>query len=446
MKKLYLGLLCLGLPATIVAIFYFFSEKGEEGYLADKYNVILISLDTLRADRVGCYGYPRPVSPTIDSLATRGVRFANTIALSSWTLPSHMTIFTGLFPSTHGVTLPVHKLSPKIETLTQVFQKNGYRTYANTEGAFVDSQYGFDRGFENYDTRRKTFNETIEQAKAWILNKPEEELYFMFLHTFDIHCPYDPPEKYSSMFQQRPSEDHIDTREKCGNPEYNQMDLTPGQVKYLSDKYDAGIRFADDCLKSFITFLEERNAFKDTILVILSDHGEEFKEHGQIGHERTLYIESLIVPFIIVAPTLNPKVVLERVSLETVMPTILEMTGISCPPVQGTSLLQQMGQSQTEPVEKPAFSELDRHVRLRSVIKGTNHLLVNMDNNKKELYDISKDSREQVNIIDSKPELVSELKTLLRGYLKDVKSRHQPEYINLSPEQKRVLRSLGYIN
>lgn len=407
-------------------------------------NVILISLDTLRADRLGCYGYSRPTSPTMDALARRGVRMSNAIAEASWTLPSHMTLFTSLFPSTHGVTLPEKKLSPEILTMGEILKKRGYRTYANTEGGFVNGQYGFGRGFEHYDNEKKSFQKTLQQAQNWIDQLTGDEPYFVFLHTYAVHCPYTPPPKYGAMFQTRPPEDHLDTTGKCGNPHYNSMGLTAGQVRFLSDQYDAEIRYADDCLAAFVQYLEKKKALANTILVILSDHGEEFGEHGKIGHERTLYMECLKVPMIFVSKNIKPRVVTETVGLSDVMPTVLDMLKIDAQETQGRSMVSLMEGKSGIWKAKQVVSELDRHVILRSISDGVFHLIADPKKASREVYNIRDDPWERVNLEARAEARAGELEELLLAYCEAAVGVHAPGTAEPDAELLKRLRSLGY--
>src|SRR5436309_4712262 len=303
-------------------------------------NLLLVSIDTLRADRIGAYGYQRGTSPAMDRLAARGVRFETVIADSNWTLPSHMTLFTGRAPSVHGVTLPAHRLAPEVPTLAELLRARGYRTAAFTGGGWVLGVYGFARGFERYEDHGLDFPTALELAERKIRDFATDDRFFIFVHTYEVHCPYDPPSSYAARFRTRPPEDELETRGRCGNTYYNTSGLTPGQAKFLSDRYDASIRYADDLLAGFLERLEAGGRLSDTLVVVLSDHGEEFLEHGRIGHRATQYIESLRIPWIMVGPGLEPRVVQEPAGLADVMPTVLGLLRIPPPPSDGVSLLR----------------------------------------------------------------------------------------------------------
>jgi arylsulfatase A-like enzyme len=446
----WLAALLLGLAWLIPAC----SEQPESAwrcpredgaYCLPGANLILISIDTLRADRLGCYGYASPTSPAIDRLAARGVRFAQAIAETSWTLPSHMTLMTGLYPTTHGVTTENRALAPEIPTLAEVLRARGYRAYGNTSGGFVGGWHGFARGFETYQEEEEPFKKTLWAARLWMEDLEPGERFFAFLHTYDVHCPYNPPRRYRKLFGARPESDHIETRGRCGNPHYNSMSLTPGQAAFLSDAYDAGIRAADDALKDFIRYLNRRSDFEKTIVVLLSDHGEEFKEHGQIGHERTLYMESLRVPLLIVAPGLEPRVVEEIVGLADVLPTLLEMLGVEAPTVQGRSLLPLMAGSESPWQEKLGVSELDRHVELRSIASPRYHFIMGADGQRRELYDLQADPEEQNDLAALLTEQAKQLEEELGLHLDGIAKPQKVPEVELSPEQRERLKALGYM-
>jgi choline-sulfatase len=220
------------------------------------------------------------------------------------------------------------------------------------------------------------------------------------------------------------------------------MTLTPGQVGFLRDQYDAGIRAADDQVRDLLRILDEQDLRDDTILVLLSDHGEELHEHGQIGHERTLYIESLLVPLVIVAPGIEPGVVRAPVGLTDVMPTVLGLVGVDVPPVQGQSLVAAM---LGEPgAHAPRFSELDRDVRLRSVVRGDHHLIVDLDRGARNVFDLGSDPWEQARLgAESSPG--AELETILDDHVQGLPVPADVPGRELTPEQRERLKALGYV-
>jgi arylsulfatase A-like enzyme len=439
---------------------------------AAPYNLILISIDTLRADRLGAYGYERDTSPTLDALAARGVLFETVIAESSWTLPSHVTLFTGLPPSFHGVTKPNHKLRMGMTTLTEVLQQHGYHTFGVTGGVFLKPSFAISQGFDRYHLNPVDFPAALTLALRVLSKLGPGEPFFWFIHTYDVHCPYDPPAPYAEMFDSGSPEDQIDTRGRCGNPEYNRMSLTPGQARFISDRYDAGIRYADDLLKSFLEKLDAMGRLENTLITVLSDHGEEFLEHGQIGHRNTLFMESLRVPWIVAGPGIEPRVVTQTAGLADVMPTLLDLLGIPSPPVKGVSLRPFMeggapeeGAAQAE-AGRAVFSENQWGAKLYSGVFGDYHLIATRKRAKGtetpgesseipedvtyQLYAWRADPLEATDLLGTAPDRDRQLRSALDEQMKRLayaRSRNQPQKAPApSDEELDRLRALGYVD
>lgn len=295
--------------------------------------VLVISLDTLRADHLSAYGYSRDTSPFLDALARRGVLFEQVIAQYPSTLTSHMCVFTGLYPGEHGVYPPDAVLSERIPTLPELFRAGGYRTGGFTEGGFVAGRFGFARGFDTFDDRARRkpddVERTLARARAFVEGIGPEERYFLFVHSYQIHDPYDPPEPYASMFRDGeppdtfpPDAAHLVRHNTYGG------ELPAGTVEYFEALYDGSIRYADDQLAEFFAFLEERGLTDDLTVVVLSDHGEQFQEHGQFVHA-DIYYETMHVPLVVVHPGLPAgRRVGRPVELLDVAPTLLDLAGI----------------------------------------------------------------------------------------------------------------------
>ncbi|MCZ6598713.1 MAG: sulfatase [Planctomycetota bacterium] len=352
------------------------SGCADEG-APDGPNLILISIDTLRADRLGCYGYERDTSPAIDALAERGVLFRTAIAESSWTLPSHVTMLSGLYPSTHGVERPERRPGSGTRLLAERLRDAGWTTFAITDGGWLSPAFGFARGFLDYRAElagtEAHVNELIQRIEPLLGG---ERPFFAFLHTYDVHCPYDPPEPYASLFRSEERAE-IETAGRCGNPHFNAMDLDAGEARFLSDRYDGSIRRVDDALRGLFDLLEERGALEDTVVVLTSDHGEEFLEHGRIGHERTLEREVLFVPLIVVAPGLGPRVETHPVGLVDIVPTVLELLGLpAAADVEGQSLVRlARGEAADGEYLPYRYSELDWKASLVSWSNGETHVV-----------------------------------------------------------------------
>jgi ankyrin repeat protein/arylsulfatase A-like enzyme len=419
------------------------SDRPPADAARSRFNLIVISIDTLRADRLGSYGYARPTSPAIDRFAERGVRFARAFAESSWTLPSHMTLMTGLAPSRHGVVTEERKLNEQIPVLAEVLHNAGYRTYAFTAGGLVGPTWGFGRGFEEYSAvHRQPLERVLALARERIASFDAGTSYFLFLHTYDVHSPYNPPESYAQMFRTRPAADALDP--ELATDGINHKNLAPGQMRFLSDQYDAGIRAADDQLGAFFAWLEQRGAFDDTVVILLSDHGEELGEHRAIGHGFSLYVQTLHIPLIVVAPGIAPRVVQQGAGLADVLPTALELLGIGAPAVQGQSLVATMRGSDGLG-DRPLFSELDRQqIRLRSVVHGKHHLITSASQppSVSQLFDLESDPVERYPIGGLSQSLG--LDQLLVTHVAGLAPAQAPSQPTIAPAVAERLRALGY--
>jgi arylsulfatase A-like enzyme len=411
-------------------------------------NLILISIDTLRADRLGAYGYERNTSPHLDALAARGVRFETVIADSNWTLPSHATLFTGLPPSFHGATGPKDRLRTGIPTLAEVLKRNGYRTFGVTGGGFMDERHGFARGFDQYRLEPVDFRTALDIVVRMLRQLGPEERFFWFVHTYDVHCPYHPPPRYARLFDRQPPSDRLDTRGRCGNPHYNGMSLTAGQARFLSDRYDGGIRYADDLLGAFVERLGADGRLRNTIVVVLSDHGDEFLEHGRIGHRNSQFIQSLRVPWILVGPGLEHRVVTRPAGLADVMPTLLDLLDVPAPVVQGVSMRPFIEARTAERPPRTLFSE-DPFAGLYSAVRGDRHVIQREVVGDTLVYDWRDDPVEVENLLEAEPDRDAELRRELAERVRrlaDLRDGQRPEAaLAASEEQQERLRALGYV-
>lgn len=356
-------------------------------------NVILISVDTLRADHLGCYGYSRSTSPFLDSLAEHGTLFETAVVQVPGTLPSHMSIFTALRPNEHGVFPPDGALRPNIPTLPEILQNSGYRTAGFTEGGYVAGHFGFDRGFDRFDDDIPQLANDIEvtfsRGIEFLQEDRGDQPFFLFLHTYAVHDPYFPPLPYSTLYLDdlKISEDHqgqfdyfrhtempLMTPERAdehvrifdatvdvisrslpdgtdlptgphlvAKNRSETMDLSPQGLAYYTSLYDASINYVDDVLRAFVGSLGKLGLRDNTVIIITSDHGEEFLEHGKLVHQQ-VYHECLHVPLIILSPGhQHGHRVREIVRSIDFAPTILDLVRIEAPaPMSGVSLVPLM--------------------------------------------------------------------------------------------------------
>ena len=301
-------------------------------------NVLLISIDTVRADVLGCYGNERESSPVIDALAERGVRFADCSSTAPWTLPAHASLFTGTYPRTHGVKSHERRLDPALPTLATRLQEAGYETRAIVNTYHLgEPRYGLQEGFRSahYVPELEPDSRTVANCGREVNARAFEALaeirrpFFLFLHYFDAHSAYRAGSPYDEMFVE-PYEGPLNaTTRQLARFRQRGRALSEADARFLRQRYEAEVRRLDDLLEQLLARLEELGLARNTLVVLTSDHGEEFGERGGSMHGRTQYQEVLHVPWIVAGPGVAAgRVVEEPVSLVDVAPTILGYLGL----------------------------------------------------------------------------------------------------------------------
>ena len=440
-------------------------------------NVILISIDTLRADHLGCYGYDRNTSPNIDSLASDSTMFLNTYASSPWTLPSHISLLTSLHGVHHQVYYDREKMDPSILTLADTLRQNYFLCSSFTGGGFVSSVYGFSKGFDTYrdgvgGVFQQNSAELLFRAVSEWLDKEKNKNFFLFLHTYQTHNPYACPYPYKTMFLKEGAKwRHIDLVNYLGGKPGVFKKVTEGERQNIIGLYDGEIRYTDEKLIGpLIGKLKEMELFDQTMIIFTSDHGEEFYDHMGWGHGHSLYDESLKVPLVIKFPgsKFKGKEIGDIVSLVDVMPTILEEMGIdfSDLSIDGRSLSPLI--KGKERGDRTFLADIGSDVlnsRIPQKISmniGKNKLILNKRFSSKdldfflypppvlipvELYDLKQDLLEIKNTADEKAVLVNQIiRQINEIYTKAKKrktSRPEPE---IDEKLKEQLKALGYIH
>jgi len=391
-------------------------------------NVLLITVDTLRADRVGAYGSGKGLTPTIDSFAKDGLRFERSYAHVPLTLPSHASLLTASYPTRHGVhDNGTFRLGPSSPTLAEALKRAGYRTAAFV-GAFVlDARFGLGRGFDVYDDRmlgrggdvefvQRSAEQVLAPAYEWIASSPQPPVpWFVWAHLYDPHEPYAPPEPYRS--------------------------------RYAADPYDGEIAYADAALGAFVANLRRSNALDHTLVIIASDHGESLGEHGERTHGLFAYDATLRVPLVMWAPPqLRPGLFRDTMRLVDVAPTILDLLGAApLTSIDGRSVRPFAGGGQ--PFDRPAsyFEALNANLTrgwapLTGVVVDRTKLI---DLPVPELYDLDADPGEQRNLYAPQRararDLEMRLDQIARGAAPVVPSAP------IDADADARLRSLGYV-
>jgi len=321
-------------------------------------NVLVISVDTLRADHLGVYGYARPTSPHVDALAARGVRFDQAISPAPWTLPAYGSLFTGLLPARHRAGVSVSReanfsdgravekgdfefLAPGVATIAERLAARGYATAAFVSNPFLDAQTGVDRGFASWTQYLNRAQAGVELAQRYIEARGDTP-WFVFLHLMDPHAPYTPPPPYDERFA------GVSVGAIRGYPpslaSVREGPMDDAAKKLLVDLYDGEIAYTDEWIGRLVSFLDAKHLTERTLIVLHADHGEEFWEHGGYEHGHSLHDEVLRVPLVFVCPDLvRVGVVSTRTSTVDVGPTILDLCGVERPSdLDGVSLATQL--------------------------------------------------------------------------------------------------------
>ena len=305
--------------------------------------IILISIDTLRADHLGIYGYHRDTSPQIDALAKESIVFENAVVQSPWTLPSHMSIMTSLYPASHGVLKRNNYLADEHVTLAELLREKGYTTAAFADGAFMKGVYGFKQGFDIYDGDTTIGIEHIlPKAQQW-LEENKASPFFLFIHCYDVHDPYAPPPPYDTIFHDFTyTGNFIPTTKNLQTVAWEGMEVKDEDLRHIEALYDGGIRYTDEKIGEFLSYLQAAGLKENTLIIITSDHGEEFQEHGSFLHWQIYSRPNLHVPLIMHIPGYPRKEIRieELVQSIDILPTILDSARLPPhPSAQGRSLL-----------------------------------------------------------------------------------------------------------
>ena len=422
-------------------------------------NIILISIDALRADHLSCYGYYRNTSPNIDRLASQGVLFKNAFSQATSTLLSHTSIFLSQYVWRHKVDNPDKRLGNSFTTLAEILKDRNYTTCAFVGGGLVSAKFGFNRGFEIYDDgipgkgRHNEISSYMDRLLSW-LKSVKNRKFFLFIHTYDVHEPYNSPEPYFDLYTKGCSEGkHLRTSEGIKPGELDASKLTPEEIDYIIAVYDGGINYVDDQLGKIFEKLKQLGIDDNTIIIVTADHGEAFREHGRLGHSHRPYIELIHVPLIMRGPGIPTNRIYENwVQHIDIVPTILEI--LNTPQreeMQGRSILPLMNNCEIEEDFKTySFGYYkNKHESPFSMSSRTKEWIYIMNQNgPDELYDRINDPKEQNNIIEKRPLIAQKLKEELADFIA-LTSEAKPqvaEKIDIDEELKEQLKSLGYLH
>lgn len=400
--------------------------------------MVFVLVDALRADHLGCYGYERPTSPSLDAVARVGTRFAKAITPAPWTLPAMATVWTSLYPSVHGATTrsniqqwlqdrehfrPVSVLGDGHVTLAEVLQSEGFATAAFVDGSYPRRVFGFDQGFDTFIQEGwPGIRMKVEAALEW-LDRTRPRRFFLYIHTVQVHSPYRAPQRRGfrldsdNAHERRVAKGLSEGRERYAgynfDPDYRgdvdgswrSLDLLrqssrppEPDLRHLIALYDQGIAYTDYWLGRLVAGLQERGLQQKTALVVTADHGDEFFEHGGLEHGDTLYDELLSVPLIIRVPGVGEGVVVqEQVGLIDLMPTVLDLLAINYRgPMQGASLMPALRGQIIPP--RTLFAEATMSGNVKASRTNDWKYLRRDGGSREELYDLRRDPTESNNL------------------------------------------------
>ncbi len=429
-------------------------------------SVLLITLDTTRADHCSAYGYARPTTPRLDALARSGARFEAAYAPTASTGPSHSSMFTGLLPLWHGVMKNGQVLPPERTTLAERLHAAGYRTAAVVSSFAVDHRFGLDQGFDSYDDRFSGQGATVHQ-ETWehnVVGKPfdrradetrgravewlrsqgyleprqkrdEGPPFFLWVHFFDPHSPYDPPPAHAALFPP----------------------LGPGDVETRVAAYDAEIHFADEEMGRLLDALDAAGRLDRTLVVVAGDHGEGLMQHGHMEHGIFIYEEAVRVPLVVRGAAGRPlaSTISSPVELVDLTPTILDLAGLSAPagPLQGRSLAGVLRDQAPADPGREIFLQRRRYDdRLPGgvMVKGDKYglragrwkYIEARDEGTYELFDLAADPQESRNLRASSPDQAALMSRRLEAW-----TSRAPAIAPMAvrPEDAEQLRALGYV-
>lgn len=453
-------LLCAGLPAR--------AEALPTSAQRPVQNVVIVLLDTLGARHLGCYTKGLTDSPRIDALARSGVRFEHAIAPAPWTKPSIAAVLTGGYPSDHGVIEYNDALSPDEHSISEVYQKNGFATFGVVSNIFLNERSGFNQGFDEYrlvgpDTDRHdaiTSPLVTDAVLHWLDTSVvgpsvrEKKRFFVFAHYYDPHYNYQHHKEFDQTSSYRgtltPGLPIAKLRERIPS-------LKADDVQYLVGLHHEEIAFTDFHVGRLLDGLKSRGLADNTLIVFTADHGEEFMEHGYLGHARTLYEELLHVPLIMSLPGRIPAAVVNaNVSLVDIAPTLMSLTGVQAEGLydRGTSLAATLTDGLPVESDRLLFSEVDfrssvNQANMLAVRKGRVKLIVDKATEKSQVFDLAADGNE-LKPLAKPPEVAMELELALSSYRHSVqaqrKERGKPRSpLHQTPKEVEQLKSLGYL-
>ena len=460
-RRIVGGAALLGVAGAILA---FLILRGPTAP-ASRANLVVILVDTLRPDHLGFMDYARPTSPHLDLLAARSVVFANHYSSASRTGPSVASLFTGLHPPSHGVINPITlvdakgTLAPDQTTLAEILSEKGYRCAGFTANFNVSERFGFGQGFGVYEWIRSPdtplglggrATEVNAAALTWLIDA--EAPFFLYLHYLDPHSPYDAPPPYDRVFTDPAyrgpfTGSHVQLDEVIAGS----LAVDPSDLRHLVALYDQEISYVDAMIGDLLDTLEQDGLLENTVVVFLSDHGEEFLEHGSVLHGYTLYEEQLRIPLVICDPQRPGPRRVEPVTRQVdVLPTLLELLDVPYAGwIEGRSVVHLMGEGTVEEAVPPVYAmaslmAMKTVQREALMLDGWKYIRSERPDPAEELYDLAADPGETADLSVARAERTESLRhalDALRGSFRSAVA----DTVVLTEEERERLRSVGYV-
>ncbi|MCG8590283.1 MAG: sulfatase-like hydrolase/transferase [Proteobacteria bacterium] len=462
-----------GWPAVLLSLTACGAPEPVSFESFDRPDVVLVSIDSLRPDHLGSYGYPHPTSPRIDALAAEGVRFENAVSTTSWTLPAHAALFTGLSDTTHGVVFDGQRLDARHTTLAERLKAAGYHTAGFFGGPYLHPTFGLGQGFDVYQScmtrlpddlsddelrhealggaetahRDITGPRTRREVEKWLASL-DERPFFLFLHLWDVHYDFIPPERFVDLFD--PDYDGALTSANFMKNPAIHPEMSARDYAHLMALYDGEIRFTDEILGQIRDLLDARGRLAHSLVIVTADHGEEFFEHGRKGHRRTLYDEVLRVPLIVRLPggIGGGHVIADEASLIDVFPTVLALAGLEVPDVVQGRDLSPLLRGEAAP-RREILAELRLPKRQLRALRSNREKFIADGRGFRAYFDLESDPREQEPLAPETPGYAAAFERLKATAAEVQHARRRAGIdgatpVAVDPETQRRLEILGY--
>ncbi len=437
-------------------------------------NVVLLVMDTVRADRLSTYGYPLPTAPTLDALAREAIRFENAYSTSSWTLPAHASLFTGLFPDVHGANQEHWRLDDRFTTLAELLADKGYATAAFSANPWVAYRTGLMQGFQHVremwrreeQPRAATGHPTNARVREWLADTDLDRPFLLFVNYMEAHYPYDPAEPYRSRFVPTgvPAELRAEAEIRWTEWYLQRPAMSPVAQHFRGALYDAEVNAVDAAVGELLAILKQRGVYDTSLIVVTADHGENLGDHGHLDHVFSLYNTTMRVPLLIRPPGAAPPpaVRTDPVQLTDLFATVVAAAGaepLPSPP-RAVDLL-----ATVVPPDRPVLAEYDypRQAldvfpvasrdapalapfkrQLRS-LQVRNQKLIWASDGRHELYEMDRGDDEVDNLIGSQADVAQRLESQLHS-LTTAQAGEPPlnDAPHPDPATEERLRALGY--